>query len=271
MSPTGRRRSPRARGRRGSELWLYGTHAVVAALENPRRPCHRLLLARDSGTGLERAVAAALDRGEGPVPERVHGGEIAGLVPPGAVHQGIALRVGPLPSLGLGEALGQGDAPAPRIAVALDRISDPHNLGAIVRSAAAFGACAVVVTERHAPAATGVVAKAASGALEVVPLVRATNLARALLELKEAGFWVIGLDPRAATVLAGAAPAGDVAIVLGAEGGGLRRLTAERCDALCRLPTAPAAISLNVSNAAAVALYELRRTSVAGVDAGGSS
>jgi len=233
---------------------------------------------------LERAVAAALEQRERPRPERADRADIEAVVPAGAVHQGIALRVGPLPPASLGEALGGGGQPAPvapRVAVALDRINDPHNLGAIVRSAAAFGACAVIVTERHAPPLSGVVAKAASGALEVVPLVRATNLARALHEMQEAGFWVLGLDQRAESPLAGAAPEGDVAIVLGAEGGGLRRLTGERCDALCRLPTAPGSDSLNVSNAAAIALYELRHrrysgagaatyaTNAAAVDAGG--
>ena len=231
---------------------------MIAALENPRRSCHRLLLARESGAGLERAVAQAMGRDGRPRLERPARAEIEAVLPAGAVHQGIALRVGPLPPVILGEALGGGGSR--RVAVALDRINDPHNLGAIVRSAAAFGACAVIVTERHAPPGSGVVAKAASGALEVVPLVRATNLARTLGELQQAGFWVLGLDPRAEAPLAGAAPEGDVAIVLGAEGRGLRRLTAERCDALCRLPTAPAADTLNVSNAAAVALYELRRT-----------
>ena len=214
-------------------------------------------------------MAAALKRDGEPQAERTDDAEIETLLPPGAVHQGIALRVGPLPPVSIGEALGRGGPRAPRLAIALDRINDPHNLGAIVRSAAAFGASAVIVTERHAPAASGVVAKAAEGALETVPLVRVTNLARALGEIKEAGFWVLGLDPRADRPLAQAMPPGDVAIVLGAEGGGLRRLTAERCDALCRIATSPDAESLNVSNAAAVALYELRRTPAAGVDAGG--
>ncbi len=248
-----------SRGRHPADIWLYGAHAVVAALENPRRPCHRLLLARESGVGLERAVSVASERDGGPHPERTDRAAIEALLPHGAVHQGIALRVGGLPPVNLGEAVGHGGALPPRIAVALDRINDPHNLGAIVRSAAAFGACAVIMTERHAPPVSGVTAKAASGALEIVPLVRATNLARTLSELKKAGFWVLGLDPRAEMRLAAAVPEGDVAIVLGAEGGGLRRLTAERCDALCHLPTAPGAESLNVSNAAAIALYEIRR------------
>ena len=219
-------------------------------------------------------MSSGLEREARLRPEPCDRAEIEALLPPGAVHQGIALRVGALPAVSLGEALlgGAGlcdNGGERRVAVALDRISDPHNLGAIMRSAAAFGACAAIVTERHAPPASGVVAKSASGALEKVPLVRVTNLARALNELKESGFWVVGLDPRAETPLAGAAPQGDAAIVLGAEGGGLRRLTAERCDALCHVPTAPGADSLNVSNAAAVALYELRRGAAAAVDARG--
>jgi 23S rRNA (guanosine2251-2'-O)-methyltransferase len=142
------------------------------------------------------------------------------------------------------------------LVLALDQVTDPHNVGAILRTAAAFGAAGVIVTERHAPADTGVLAKAASGGLEIVPLLRAVNLARTLEQLKEAGFWLYGLDERGDTPIGALDLKGRVCIVLGTEGEGLRRLTAEKCDRLVTIPTQAALAALNVSNAAAVAAYE---------------
>ncbi|HYB57137.1 MAG TPA: 23S rRNA (guanosine(2251)-2'-O)-methyltransferase RlmB [Alphaproteobacteria bacterium] len=243
----------------GSGHWLFGTHAVLAALANPQRRCQRLLLTAEAERALAGELAALLAAPSRPSPEVVGRGELDRLLPT-AVHQGIALEVAPLEEPTLEEVLRQGAAASDAVLLVLDQVTDPHNVGAILRSAAAFGALGVVVTERHAPHASATLAKAASGALETIPLVRVGNLARALEEIKGAGFWCIGLAADAALIIAEARLDGRTALVLGAEGAGLRRLTRERCDLLVRIPLASAAIaSLNVSNAAAVALYELAR------------
>jgi len=239
----------------GAPYWIYGAHAVAAALDNPHRRLLRLLYVEPGAPAL---LAAAGRRG----PLDVAAAEraaIARLLPDGAVHQGVAARVAPLPPVDL-EGLLQGlPDGADAAVVVLDRVTDPHNVGAVLRSSAAFGAAAVVVTERHAAPESGALAKAASGALDHVPLVRVTNLARALAALKRAGFWCAGFAADADSTLAEAALRGRVALVLGSEGEGLRRLTRETCDLLVRLPTGGPIRQLNVSNAAAVALYELAR------------
>ncbi|RJF88416.1 23S rRNA (guanosine(2251)-2'-O)-methyltransferase RlmB [Oleomonas cavernae] len=242
---------------RESGLWLYGHHPVLAALENPDRRCLRLMItAQDAdalGPRLTRALAA-----RGLEYESVSREMIERVLPPASVHQGVALKIEPLEELALDEACAR-DIDERAIVVVLDQVTDPHNVGAIMRSAAAFGAKAVVVTDRHAPGATAVMAKAASGALDVIPLVRVVNLARALDELGELGYWRVALDADTAQTLADTDTTGSVALVLGAEGVGLRRLTKERCDAIAKLPIGGGIESLNVSNAAAVALYELVR------------
>jgi 23S rRNA (guanosine2251-2'-O)-methyltransferase len=187
-------------------------------------------------------------------PELVGGDEIAALLPPGAVHQGIALKVTPLPDLAVDEACEETNR-----VVVLDQVTDPHNFGAILRSAAVFGAGALITTDRNSPPLGGVLAKAASGGLERVKVAKVTNLVRALEELKELGFEVIGLDGEGEVSLPEFRTGPKVALVLGAEGAGLRRLTRKHCDILVRLPAAGEMRSLNVSNAAAVALYELSR------------
>jgi len=236
-------------------VWLYGVHAVLAALANPERRVRRLLATPEA----ERQHEAALAAHPALAVERAERAEIESLLPPGAVHQGLALLCEQLPALDVAdvEALAAGRDSA--VVVVLDQVTDPHNVGAVLRSAAAFGAVAVVVQERHAPDETGALAKAASGALERMPVVRATNLARALDRLKQAGFWCAGLAADAPATLAAAGLAGKVALVLGSEGEGLRRLVREHCDVLVRLPMTGAVESLNVSNAAAVALYEFAR------------
>ncbi len=237
-------------------LWLYGRHAVQAALENPDRRCRRLLLAAPAPR-LDDSTDTAWSLPSGLVPENTSRDAIEGLLPPGAVHQGTALLVDPLPHYDLTETC----SPAARGAVVvLDQVTDPRNVGAVLRSAEAFGARAVILQQRHAPDESGALAKAASGALERVPLLRETNLARALDALKEIGYWCVGLDAGAEQTLAALGLDRPAALVLGAEGAGLRRLTAERCDQLARLPIDERADSLNVSAAAAVALYEFARS-----------
>jgi 23S rRNA (guanosine2251-2'-O)-methyltransferase len=244
----------------GSPYWLFGVHPVEAALRNARRRPHRLLHTAEAAAGHGALLQLAKARPQGaPRLEPVDREVLARLLPPGAVHQGLALLAEPLPAVDIYEVC-DGLAEAAQAALlVLDQVTDPHNVGAILRSAAAFGALAVICTERHAAAETGVLAKAASGALDLVPLVAVTNLARALETLKEAGVWCLGLAAEAEQSLAAADLTGKTAIVLGAEGTGLRRLTRERCDLLVRLPTAGPIAHLNVSNAAAVALYELAR------------
>lgn len=252
--------SKASRERERGWVWLFGTHPVIAALNNPERDPRRLLIVGETPASLPEERLIGLK------PERVSRAEIEARLPPGAVHQGVALLASVLAPRPIEVVF---EATAPRLAVVLDRVTDPHNVGAIVRSAAAFGASAVIVTERHAPPLSGTLAKAAAGALETMPVVRVVNLARALDRLKLEGFRVMGLDLAASRTLADALDSAkatdgarasapeDVALVLGAEGRGLRRLTAERCDERVRLPIATAVESLNVSNAAAIALYAL--------------
>ncbi len=244
--PQGRERSDQA-GSSG-RFWLYGTHAAKAALANPRRKFHRILVTERT----RDLVPVNLS------PEILPPDAISRLLPQGSVHQGIALLCDPLPALVLEDAV-ELKPPGDRLVVVLDQVTDPHNEGAILRSAAAFGAAAVVVQDRHAPPESGVLAKAASGALDVVPRVAVVNIARTLERLGRLGFWRIALASDGDSALSEAATKGDVALVLGAEGAGLRRLVREHCDVSAHIPVADVIGSLNVSNAAAIAFYELRR------------
>jgi 23S rRNA (guanosine2251-2'-O)-methyltransferase len=241
----GPRRSLRAEHQDANRpVILYGWHPVTAALENPARRIRRLLATENA---LRRLVE---DRLPLPVePEVVRPEAIAQLLSPDAVHQGLLAEADPLPALALDEI-----EPAGTILV-LDQITDPHNVGAIARSAAAFAAAAIVTTARHSPEATGVLAKSASGALEHVPLVTVQNLARALAALKERGYLVVGLDSAGSIDFAQAPLRSPLALVLGAEGKGLRQLTLATCDLVARLDLPGKIKSLNVSNAAALVLY----------------
>jgi len=235
----------------GAANWLYGTHPVIAALGNPQRRLRRLLLT-------DEAEAALTARMGGPLPlqaERTDRAKLDTLLGRDAVHQGMALLADPLATPTLEQVL---QRPGPILV--LDQITDPRNVGAILRSAAAFGVAAVILQDRNAPEETGTLAKAASGALEVVPVLRAVNLSRTLVALKAAGLWTVGLDAGGSRLDGAAFRDRRVALVLGAEGEGLRRLTRETCDEIAGLVMPGAMESLNVSNAAAVALYELVRS-----------
>lgn len=243
----GRMKGGRGSGRASSgQVRLWGRHAVEAALKNPARQHRKLWATREGIDSLDGELPPGF-----PV-EYADVADLARLVARDAPHQGLVLECGPLEDIFLDEVM---DGAPGRPLMVLDQVTDPHNVGAILRSAAAFNAAAIVTQDRHAPTETGVLAKSASGALEVVPWVRVVNLARALEEMAEAGYWRIGLTGEAETTLADALPAGPVALVMGAEGEGMRQNIAAHCDALARLPISADIESLNVSNAAAIALY----------------
>ena len=246
----------------GGDGWLYGRHTVAAALANPERRWRRLVVLAGQEAEAQQLLACAVaeHRGSAGALGILDRDAIAALLPSGAVHQGLALEVEPLREPGLDELLRELETASGRaVVVALDQVSDPQNVGAVLRSAAAFGARAVLVATHGAPSVTGALAKAASGAVDRVPLIRVVNLARALAQLKGARFWICGLDETAEPLLSEIDLGARAALVLGSEGSGLRRLVREACDHLARLPTTLAQPTLNVANAAAVALYELAR------------
>jgi len=235
---------------RPSEDWLWGWHAVEAALSNPRRAePERLLATADRAREIEARFGRpkALQIADNQL--------IAQNLPQGAVHQGVALRIQPLEPTGLDEF----EAAAGAVLLMLDQVTDPQNVGAILRSAAAFGASGVILQDRNAPRFTGALAKAAAGAVDRVPVARVVNLSRALEELAEAGWRAVGLTGAAERDLAEALDARSTVLVLGSEGEGLRRLVAEHCDELAKIAMPGGFESLNVSNAAAIALYEASR------------
>lgn len=232
--------------------WIYGVHAAQMAMANPNRRIKRIFSTREQTTHLSREP-------QHPPIETLEPKEIALTVGADAVHQGVALNVAPLEPPDLFDIFHiesqNASLKQKRPLLLLDQVTDPHNVGAILRSAAAFDAAAVILPKDHSPRETGVMAKAASGALDIVPLVYVTNLAQAIRDIKEAGYWVAGLDGSAKTSLLDAKLSRNTALVMGAEGKGLRRLSAELCDTLIKLPIASQMESLNVSNAAAIALF----------------
>jgi len=231
-------------------LILFGKHACLAALANPLRKIKRVLVTKNTQSELGKALAGAKNV------SLVDGHKLDAMLPAGAVHQGIAIECEPLDQPELQEWLREA---LEKPVLMLDQVSDPHNVGAILRSAAAFDVGAVIATDRNAPAESGVMAKSASGALEMIPMITVINLVQAIEILKKAGYWIYGLDGTATQNIADAKLDKKTVLILGAEGAGLRRLTAEHCDVLVKLPMSGKMESLNVSNAAAIALYDLFR------------
>ena len=248
----GRMHGGRGSGGRGAAgaVRLWGRHAVEAALTNPERVAKKLW-------GTREAIQAMLDDHDAELPtslpiEYAQAADLGRLVARDSPHQGLVLDCAPLPDLVLGELLDEAEG---RTIVLLDQVTDPHNVGAILRSCAAFDVAGLITQDRHAPPESGTLAKSASGALELVPWVRVVNLARALETISEAGYWRIALDGEGKATFPSALPGGPVALVLGAEGDGIRRNVLDHCDAVARLPISRAIESLNVSTAAAIALY----------------
>ena len=228
-------------------MYLYGHHACEMALLNPKRKIETVFVTQRST--LEKLPSVGKTKVE--VVDRK---DLENRLPPGSVHQGIVLSVQPLPNQPL-DFLGDIEEPNQRVIV-LDHVNDPHNVGAILRSAAVFGASALIMTERHAPKESGVLAKSASGALELVPICVVSNLAQGLKDLKSMGFWCVGFAESGKQTLDQIDLKGKIALVLGGEGDGMRRLSQENCDFTVRFPSADAFSTLNVSNAAAIALYD---------------
>ncbi len=228
---------------------MYGTHPCTAALNNPDRQIDELVYINEKV--LEKLPnlpkTLKLRKADKNWFDKTLGAE--------AVHQGIALRLSARDPLGIDELANVSEVN--QLIVVLDQVSDPHNVGAIIRTAAAFGAKALVMTDRHAPDESGVLAKSASGALELVPIMRYANLANAIKELKEIGFWMYGFAESGDEPLSQAKFSGKVALIMGAEGSGMRDLTKKNCDFLIRLETADQFSTLNVSNAAAIAMHQV--------------
>lgn len=259
-TPSGGRGSPRGEGGPVPRLRidLYGHHAVREAVLNPERVVTAIYAAEGAGDELLDHVTAVRRQGvKRPEVRLVSRAALDAALPKDAVHQGVGVTVEPLAEADLDDLLRALPNGAPAVMVMLDQVTDPHNMGAIIRSACAFGARGLVVQRRHAPEPNAVMAKAACGALEHLPIAYETNLSRAIEALKEAGFTVFGLDETGDIDLPDLAPPARSVLVLGAEGPGLRRLIREGCDQMVRLPTQAPIGSLNVSNAAAVALYQL--------------
>ena len=246
--------APDKRGRAPARLWLYGRHAVAAALANPNRRVRRVLATKNAADWLKQTLSESASK---KAPEDARPDALHKLLPAGAVHQGLAAEVFDLPRARLKEACAPAEANRP--VLVLDQITDPQNIGAIFRAAAAFEARAIIVQERRTPPLAGALAKAAAGAIETVPCVKVVNIARALEALAGLGYQTAGLAGEAEAEISQLDKTRPVALALGAEGSGLRQLVAATCERLTRIPIAPQMESLNVAAAAAIALYEVTR------------
>ena len=241
-----------------AQIDLFGKHAVSEAWTNRNRNIKALYITEKTLAEFEAVLENAERQNiERPAPQIISKEELDHMAPQGAVHQGIAVQCAPLEEIDISDIIRIEDAKEKSILLMLDQVTDPHNVGAIIRSAAAFGAAGIIMQRKHAPELTGVLAKTACGGVEHLPVAFETNLTRSLETLQDAGYFAIGLDERGEKTLADLPSYKKAVIVLGAEGTGLRRLVREQCDILARLPTNPPIASLNVSNAAAVALYDL--------------
>lgn len=248
MSGRGETRGPV----RGAAVRIWGRHPVTAALANPQRTVRRIWATREAAGAVDLPPVIPMTLCDV--------ADLARLVAKDAPHQGIVVEADPLPDQWLADVL-QAEEGTRRPLVLLDQVTDPHNIGAVLRSAAAFDAAAIITQDRHSPPESGVIARAASGALEDVPWIRVVNLARALEEIADARYWRIALAGEAESELGDTLDGSRVAIVLGSEGEGLRPNTVQHCDALARLPISARMESLNVSNAAAIALYAVATAS----------
>ncbi len=237
---------------KNADIWLYGMHPVTLALQNKNRVIKEIWATRGAAAELNIPKNIPLRLAER--------SQIESAVGRDAVHQGVAAKAEPLPPYTINDLLADTENKDKALAVILDQVTDPHNIGAVLRSAAAFDAAAVIIPDAGAPDETGTLAKSASGALELVPLIKVSNLARAMETLKQNGFWCIGMDGYAKESLSAHKLPKKCVIVMGSEGDGLRRLTAENCDYMVKLPMNETIESLNVSNACAIALYEYYRT-----------
>lgn len=239
---------------------LFGYHAVAHAWLNPKRHIHALFITESAMYGFEDILKKASAEGlKRPHPQIIDKVALDNATPPGAVHQGIALSAQNLEPLSIHEIIEQTANDERTILVMLDQVTDPHNVGAILRSCSVFGASALIMQDKHAPDLGGTLAKAACGAVEHVPMIYETNLTRCLETLQKEGYFAVGLDERGEQEMAALPDYNKLVLVMGAEGDGLRRLVREQCDILARLPVSGPVPCLNVSNAAAVALYTVRK------------